>query len=130
MAKGRKAGGLFRGGLGDGFGGGEDLVADRSAHLLQQQVFFGKLLPRRDGAVGGFSDDRPQRACGQSCCIGKAPHLVGGDFTEAAAAAEGKGEFNARDVRQRGDQIVGGRSDRRAALGVGQRPVLAVHVGG
>ncbi len=100
---------LFRGGLRHGFGDRQDLIADRGAHLLRQQVLFGKLFPRGDGTVRCFGDDRPEGAYRQARSIREAAHLVGSDFSEAAAAAESQGQFVARNVRKRGDKIVSGR---------------------
>ncbi len=88
-----------------------------------------KGLPCGHGALGCLDGDPPQRTCRNSRRVGKAPHLVGGDFGEAATAAEAQCQCVVRKVRERCDKIVARRELGRSPVRVEERPVFLVHVG-
>src|ERR1700730_1777578 len=66
----------------------QNLFLDGGTHFLGEQVHLFERFPARDGTFGGLDRNLPEWACRNSCCVGKAPHLVGCDSVKTAAAAE------------------------------------------
>ena len=93
----------------------ENLLVDGGALILWQKVRLFEALPRSGGALRRLDRDLPQRACRNPSRVGKAPHLVGRDFGQAAAAAEAQGELVVGNIRKRRHKIVARRRARAYA---------------
>jgi hypothetical protein len=81
-------------------------------------------FPARDGTFCGLDRNLPERTCRNSCCVGKAPHLVGCDSVKPAAAAEVQGKRVSGNVGESCHKIVGRRQNGCAPVGVQERPVF------
>ena len=84
-----------------------NLLFNRRAHVFWEQVSMFELFPFPKSALRSLDRDLPERACRDSCRVGKMPHLIFRDVGKAAAAAEAQGEIILRKVRQRCHKIIG-----------------------
>ena len=64
-----------------------NLLFNRRAHVFGEQILLFEGFPFCDRTRRRLDRNLPERACRNSCGVGKMPHLASRDFGEAAAAA-------------------------------------------